>query len=58
MRGYDFRDGLVVHVTWQIEADNLMLRWEERKGPGIEKTYQRGIWQHTRPPQHRRSTWR
>src|SRR5260370_17236770 len=28
----------VVHVTWQIEADNLMLRWEERKGPGIEKT--------------------
>ena len=28
----------VVHATWQIEADNLMLRWEERKGPGIEKT--------------------
>ena len=28
----------VVHVTWQIEADNLMLRWEERKGPAIEKT--------------------
>ena len=28
----------LVHVTWQIEADNLLLRWEERKGPGIEKT--------------------
>jgi two-component sensor histidine kinase len=28
----------VVHVAWQIEADNLMLRWEERKGPAIEKT--------------------
>jgi two-component system CheB/CheR fusion protein len=28
----------VVRVTWQIEADNLMLRWEERNGPGIEKT--------------------
>jgi len=27
-----------VHVTWQIEADNLLLRWEERQGPGIEKT--------------------
>jgi two-component sensor histidine kinase len=20
----------LVHVTWQIEADNLLLRWEER----------------------------
>jgi two-component system, chemotaxis family, CheB/CheR fusion protein len=28
----------LVHVTWQIEADNLLLRWEERKGPAIEKT--------------------
>jgi len=28
----------LVHVTWQIEADNLLLRWEERKGPGLEKT--------------------
>ena len=28
----------LVHVTWQIEAGNLLLRWEERKGPGIEKT--------------------
>jgi two-component system CheB/CheR fusion protein len=28
----------LVHVTWQIEADNLLLRWEEREGPGIEKT--------------------
>ena len=25
----------LVHVTWQIEADNLLLRWE---GPRIEKT--------------------
>jgi two-component sensor histidine kinase len=25
----------LVHVTWQIEADNLLLRWEERKGPGL-----------------------
>ena len=32
-----FIQGLV-YVTWQIEADNLLLRWEERKGPGIEKT--------------------
>ena len=22
----------------RLKADNLMLRWEERKGPGIEKT--------------------
>ena len=28
----------LVHVTWQIEADNLLLRWEEHKGPRIEKT--------------------
>jgi two-component sensor histidine kinase len=28
----------LVHVTWQIDADKLLLRWEERKGPGIEKT--------------------
>jgi two-component sensor histidine kinase len=28
----------LIHVTWQIEAGNLLLRWEERKGPGIEKT--------------------
>jgi two-component sensor histidine kinase len=28
----------LVHVTWQIEARNLLLHWEERKGPGIEKT--------------------
>jgi two-component sensor histidine kinase len=28
----------LVHVTWQIEADNFLLRWEEHKGPGIEKT--------------------
>jgi hypothetical protein len=27
----------VVYVTWKIEADNMLLRWEERKGPGIEK---------------------
>jgi two-component sensor histidine kinase len=27
----------LVRVTWQIEAGNLLLRWEERKGPGIEK---------------------
>jgi len=27
----------LVHVTWQIEADNFLLRWEEHKGPGIEK---------------------
>jgi two-component sensor histidine kinase len=28
----------LVNVTWQIEGDNLLLRWEERKGPAIEKT--------------------
>jgi two-component sensor histidine kinase len=28
----------LVHVSWQIEADNFLLRWEEHKGPGIEKT--------------------
>jgi len=28
----------LVHVTWQIETDNLLLRWEEHKGPVIEKT--------------------
>ena len=28
----------LVHVTWQIETDKLLLRWEERKGPGIERT--------------------
>ena len=28
----------MIHVTWQIEAGNLLLWWEERKGPGIEKT--------------------
>jgi len=28
----------LIHVTWQIEAGNLLLRWQERKGPGIEKT--------------------
>jgi CheY-like chemotaxis protein len=27
----------LVYVTWQIEADNLLLRWEARKAPGIEK---------------------
>ena len=27
----------VVHVAWQMEADNLMLRWEESKGPAIER---------------------
>ena len=27
----------MVYVTWKIEADNMLLRWEERKGPGIEK---------------------
>jgi hypothetical protein len=31
-----FIQGLV-YVTWQIEADNMLLRWEERKEPGIEK---------------------
>jgi two-component system CheB/CheR fusion protein len=28
----------VVRVTWQIADDNLLLRWEERKGPAIKKT--------------------
>ena len=28
----------LVHVTWQIAGDNLLLRWEEHKGPTIEKT--------------------
>ena len=28
----------LVHVTWQIAGNNLLLRWEEHKGPTIEKT--------------------
>jgi two-component sensor histidine kinase len=28
----------LVHVTWHIAGGNLLLRWEERNGPAIEKT--------------------
>jgi two-component sensor histidine kinase len=28
----------LVHVTWDIAGGNLLLRWEERNGPEIEKT--------------------
>ena len=28
----------LVHVTWHIAGGNLLLRWEEHKGPRIEKT--------------------
>jgi len=27
----------LVHVTWQIAADNFLLRWEEHKGPELKR---------------------